>query len=175
MKPRGKHGYTIIEVLIVVALMAALTPMLSKLYLSITRLHTAQEAALDRVLLMTDLEHDFRAAAREASGIAPAAGPFTTADRTVVFRVADGYTVFTVDEARQPRRVTLRAADGGWVQRVNDYRVPKFRFRFRAESDGHSASFIARPENATNRQGQPNPRVQVLAALRSFGAPEAKR
>lgn len=159
-----KHkGYTLIDVLACIALVVALLPAASKMYVSIGRLHAAQTAALDRLSAFEEVERDLRQAARAAVAVEPAFGAYTTGDRTVVLRGRAGYTVFTVDADLQPQRITFAPREGGWEQRITTYRRTHWRARFEARNG--MAEFFARPPHGTVPRRAALPEVHVMAAI----------
>lgn len=168
---RARGGHTLIEVLLCIALAAALFPSVSKFFISITRLHEARSAALDRVLAFDGLERDLRAAVAQAVSVEASFGPYKTEGRTVVLRMLDGYAVFTVDPSRQPSQITFTPqADGRWAQRIFPYSVPRWQCRFEAKPGGRTLDFYARPAPPAGSQRGARPAVvHMLAALRGAG------
>lgn len=160
-----RKGYSLIEVLACIALFAALLPAVSKAWVSMERLHRAQEAALDGVLTLQNLEHDFRLAVRLASGIVPQAGAFKTEGRRIVLSMGEGYTIFDCDEQLQPLRIELTPEKDGWRQAVTRYPLPGFACRFGTTEERGGATFHARPTADRNRQGNKKPTLHLLAAL----------
>lgn len=170
MKNIRRAGYSLVEVLACIALCGALFPAASKAYTSITRLHAAQSAALDRVVAFNDLEREFRAAVARAEAVEASVGTFKTADSTVVLRMPGGaYTVFTVDAQAQARRVEIAPARGGWETRTVPYALPRWRFRFVAVEGGVELRAKPIAEAWSNSKAVPAP-VKVIAALREGGA-----
>ncbi len=163
-----RAGYSLIEMLACIALLAALFPAASKLYVSITRLHAAQTAALDRMTVFDQVEHDLRAAARAAQGVEPSFGAFKTEKRTVVLRNRVGYTVFTTNEHFQPQRIRFTPqTDGTWEQRITTYPQTAWRSRFTAK-DGLVA-FTARPPQLKKAGRVPTAEMHVIAAVGLHG------
>jgi prepilin-type N-terminal cleavage/methylation domain-containing protein len=163
-----RAGYSLIEMLACIALLAALFPAASKLYVSITRLHAAQTAALDRMTVFDQVEHDLRAAARGALNIEPSFGAFKTEKRTVVLRNRVGYTVFTTNEHFQPQRIRFTPqTDGTWEQRITTY--PQTAWRSRFEAQNSLVSFTARPPHKRRAGKTPVAEVHVLAAVGLHG------
>lgn len=160
-----RKGYSLVEVLACIALFAALLPAVSKAWVSLERLHRAQETALDGVLTLQNLEHDFRLAVRHASGIVPQAGAFKTEGRRIVLGVGEGYTIFDCDENFQPLRIELTPENNGWRQAITRYPMPGFNCRFGLTNDRGGANFYARPSTDRNRQGNKKPTLHLLAAL----------
>ena len=170
MKTRKTAGYSLVEVLACIALCVVLFPAASKAYTSVTRLHAAENAALDRVVAFNDLERAFRAAVARAEAVAPAVGTFKTDAGTVVLRMPGGaYTVFTVDEKSQPKRVEIVQVKGGWDTRTVPYALPRWRCRFAAVDGGVELRAEPVPQPGATARSLPAP-VRILAALREDGA-----
>ena len=161
-------GYSLLELLICMTMLAALFPAVSKMYISTTRLHAGQSAVLDRMFAYESVEHDLRRAAREATEVVPEFGAYRTEKRTVVLRDRAGFTVFTVNDRLQPQRIQFRAqADGSWEQRILNYRKTAWRSRF--EAHGNTVEFIARPPEGAKPGRVAQGEVRVVAAVNPYG------
>ncbi len=85
-RPRRTAGYTIIEMLVYVAVLAIAINLCGKLFLSGSRLSALNTQALDRMLAVSEVEKEFDRAVREASTVVPEAGEYRGNEQTVVLQ-----------------------------------------------------------------------------------------
>jgi len=167
-----RRGYTLIESLACIALMAALFPTASKTYVSLTRLHEAQRIALDDLRSMDSIERQFRAVARQAVAVLPEFGPYRCAERCIILQTPEATEVFTVDAKLAPQRIVFTPREGGqWEQRNFEYAAPGWAFRFAVGADGASVECFARREASPERplRGGTPARFHLLCALPALG------
>lgn len=163
-----RNGYSLIEILACIALLAALFPAASKFFVSVTRLHGAQTASLDRMFVFEQIERDLRADARAATEIVPNFGAYKTEKRTIILRNREYTAVYTANGHFQPQRIQFTAQPGGkWEQRITTY--PETSWRSRFEAKGNTVEFTARPPRAASPKRTPAAEVHVLAAIGFHG------
>jgi len=179
IKSRGRlsaGGFTILELLIVIALLAPLGMLSGRLYVSTSRLHEAQMQSLDRLLMVQEIEREFREAVRGATGVLDSIGPFVRGESVLILDGptelgAGARTVFhLIGDARHLVKTTfVPVATGGWEQRDETYAlaVKGLSFAFQPGERHVTLHFRARLDAGERRRWTPG--TTVVAALRGAG------
>lgn len=111
-------GYTVMEMIVYVAVLAIAINLCGKLFLSGSRLSALNTQALDRLLAVSEIEKEFGRAARESVALVPEAGKYRSGEHVVVFRAepeagAPCYVVFgAVRDAEHVSRMDLVQRNG---------------------------------------------------------------
>ncbi len=117
-RQRRNAGYTIIEMLVYVAVLAIAINLCGKLFLSGSRLSALNTQALDRMLAVSEVEKEFDRAVREASAVVPEAGEYRSGEQTVVLQAepeegSPHYVVFgTIRDKEHISRMDLVQRSG---------------------------------------------------------------
>ena len=82
------HGYTLLELLAYVAILAVFLNITAGLYLSTNRLMVRSDLAIDRASGIAEIETAFREAVASASTIADAVGPLRSDESLLILRRA---------------------------------------------------------------------------------------
>lgn len=85
--PRHSRGYSLIEMLLVVALLAMGINLCVSIFSNATRLSALSTQALDRINGIAEVERVFADAVRGSCGVVPGAGRFSTGDTCAVLRL----------------------------------------------------------------------------------------
>ncbi len=84
----NNHGYTLLELLAYVAILAVFLNITAGLYLSTNRLMARSDLAIDRASGIAEIETAFREAVASANAVADAAGPLRPGESLLVLRRA---------------------------------------------------------------------------------------
>lgn len=117
--PKGRRaGYSLLEMLIVVAVLSIAINLCGSLFVSASRMSAVSTQALDRLGGVEELRREFTEAVRASAGVVEACGPYTTGAQTVVLRMppVDGHARFrvlgTLGEADRFSRFDLEMVNG---------------------------------------------------------------
>ncbi len=88
LAPNDDQGYTLLELLAYVAILAVFLNITAGLYLSTNRLMARSDLAIDRARGVAEIETAFRDAVASASAVADAVGPLHASESLLVLRRA---------------------------------------------------------------------------------------
>lgn len=84
---RACRGYTIVEMLIFIAVFSMTLIMLSKIFVTTSRMSVYSTQIVDRMNAVREIERDFAETVREAVAIVPGIGEHRTDDKTLVLQL----------------------------------------------------------------------------------------
>lgn len=142
-RKRHNAGYTLLEMLMYVAVMTVLVSLCGKLFASGLRLSALSTQTLDRIMDVANLESDFTGAVRGAQGVVPEMGSYRSGPEQLVLRVPakegrSRYIVFgKLRDARHLSRMDVLEQNGVFTtSRFVTYRVPVDAITFDTSTPG---------------------------------------
>jgi prepilin-type N-terminal cleavage/methylation domain-containing protein len=157
-----RNGFTLIEVLVVVSLLAVILPMAGGTIFFLLRAQSQSADGLREAMALSQFSHTFRSDAHAARSGRPS-GPGPAQDK-MVFDLGDSRTIEYLAERNGLVRRTVRRADV--VERREQFRVGVASARFEFADQGKEAAVIVIPRipGAAQLDGQSRPASGIRIA-----------
>lgn len=140
MKPR--HGFTLIEMLVVISLLAVILPMSGAMIYLLLRAQAAAGDSLADAVILSRFSHAFHADVHSASG-SPKIRDSAAGGSRIELPLGDSRRVdYSIEPSGTIERIVTK---GQTTERREEFRLPGLRGEFQVSSDGREAVCVCQP------------------------------
>ncbi len=171
---RTTAGMTLIEVLVVIAILGMMLPLFGRLFVNATRFSSHIVSAIDRMDEAREAQRAFIETVRGASAIAEGVGEYVTGDAVLVLQMhrrgeAQRYVVLGMLDGRKRLNLMEVVSDGDnfSASRYITYRLPLEEVHFTADPLRGMATLDMLPASLNARKNKTANTRRVTATLRA--------
>jgi len=171
---RACRGYTIVEMLIFIAVFSMAIVMLSKIFVTTSRMSVYSTQIVDRMNAVREVQRDFAAVVREAVAVVPGVGEYHTDDKTLVLQLhPDGeqerYAVLGMLDG-QPRLCCMEVTGTGEALQADKYvmwRLPVAAAHFEVDAAAQRVTLTLNTQPHNPQKPDSGRTHRFIAALRT--------
>ena len=169
---RAFRGYSLVEMLVFIAVFSMTIVMLSKLFVTTSRLSLHSTQIVDRMNAVREVQRDFAAVARSAVAVAPGIGEHRTNEKTLVLQLhhpgePERYAVLGMLDGQQHLNLLEIVGEGNDLSagKYVTWRLPVADAKFEVDDTGRRVALVldTQPSGRTRR---------FVAALRTDAVKE---
>jgi len=139
---RRRRGFTLIEMLVVISLLAVILPMSGAMIYLLLRAQAAAGDSLADALVLSRFSHAFHEDVHAARGT-PTTGPLAATGSRIELQLVDSHRVaYSIEPSGTIERIVT---NGQASERREEFRLPGLRGEFKVSADGREAVCICQP------------------------------